>query len=102
MVDVFRAVAADAAVNAPVRVNRADSFLALPTQTEQPLLLRDLFARVLGDSGASRNEDCGKAPSAINQRSADSQSAGIFASFSLPAPVSCRHLSYPQTSLDQG
>jgi hypothetical protein len=67
MVYIFRAIAADAAVNAPVCINCADQLLELPTPPAQPFLSRDPFALVLGNPASFRKENGVKAASPVNR-----------------------------------
>lgn len=65
MVNIFRSVAANAAVNTPVFINGADPLFALPTQASQSLFACDPFALVFGNPAALRKENRGKAALSI-------------------------------------
>lgn len=54
MIDVGGRVAADAAVQTPIRINRADTQMPSPARTDDGFVVGDYFARVLRDFMTAR------------------------------------------------
>jgi len=71
VIDVMRAVAAAAAVQAPTTVNVADAKYPTIPATPGRFKVRDALARVLGDLSAARKTFSGKTAFAVDSRFPD-------------------------------
>ena len=66
MVDELRAVAADRAVNRPIRINAANVEAALVFDTARDFVAGDSFSGVFGDLAPPFETVCGETASAFN------------------------------------